>query len=301
MRLTALTRTGVAELLRQVSEHARPIAVEDVPPDWLEEIEPSIDVSAITRAVADWDGDPWLDGQNAIDLHRKLALPRRVAAQKNLWPWLAACAFGEYTWRRYPPDEFGRFNLDRVRTDVVKNAIGRLWWTAEQTRVENPGQVCRALGLADTDDEYVFTRRIFRVQSVHQELTYRAGLMTRPFVAAFLSLVERMEVGELDRRDVSTLAWESNLLFSSVVLDAYSAFGDPDYPAAIAPDACAELRDFLADALFGVSARPTTKVREDVRPAVVDAVKAGGPRRAAGVGLRGLFSRFRRRGAEDDA
>lgn len=299
MRLAKLTPVGLQEVLRRVAEDGAPIAPDDLPPEALELVEPTIDLARVARRVQDWDGDAWSDARNAVELHQHLRLPRRVAADKHVWPWLAVCAFGTYTWRRFPRDDRGRFNLDRVRTDVTKNAIARLWWSAEQTRIRNPGPVCRALGLADSDDPYVFTRRLFRVLKVHQALTYRAGLMTRPFVAAFLSLVERMETDELPRRDVDDLAWESNLLFSSVVLDAYDAFGDADHPDAVSPDSCVALRDFLQEALFDVAPAPpvdvaptASRVAKSERVAT-DAASVGS--RAPG-GLRGLFDRLRRRG-----
>lgn len=301
MRLFRVTPAGLSHVRQAIAERGEPLEADDFDPRWVEPIEPEIRIDALRERVSSWSENAAADGQNAVELHRRLPLTRRLASDRGLWVWLACCAFGGYTFRRYPPDARGAINLDRTGTKLPRNAIARLWWTAERTRIGNPRAVCAALDLPTSDDEYEFTRRVFSTPTLHQELTYRGELMTRPFVAAFCALQHEMETGRLERHDAGEIAWACNLLFSTVVLDAWDGAGGRSNAIDVAPEACRDLRDFLRDALFG-SARPTAVEGVPVestadsrsRPGREGRSRAGRAEQRRG-GLRALFERLRSR------
>ncbi|MEZ5343576.1 MAG: DUF6339 family protein [Acidimicrobiales bacterium] len=77
------------------------------------------------------------------ELHRGLPLTRSQAADPGLWHWLTIGPLSRFVWLRWtgtdpqgPPDEIGpalsgRFLGTASLNGVSRNALSRLWWTAE--------------------------------------------------------------------------------------------------------------------------------------------------------------------------
>ena len=80
-----------------------------------------------------WSDNNACDGWFAPRVHSILRLPRRIAADKGVWFWLATTAFKPYVeWRfeRAKPDApWWRYN-----GELLRNAVSRLWWGAEMVR-----------------------------------------------------------------------------------------------------------------------------------------------------------------------
>lgn len=79
--------------------------------------------------------DAWL----APRMHWALRIPRRIAADGGIWTWLALeCR--DYLRKRFDPyqdDEIDTsllMNRYRVRTEILRNGIARLWWGGEMLR-----------------------------------------------------------------------------------------------------------------------------------------------------------------------
>lgn len=78
-----------------------------------------------------WKSDPWLGPR----LHATLRLTRREAADKRIWQYLTVVEFQEYVrWRWSQENADDPVTLDRFFGEDSKNALSRLWWTAEMTR-----------------------------------------------------------------------------------------------------------------------------------------------------------------------
>lgn len=99
------------------------------------DLEPAIHVDQLERlfthaAESDLDKfetDAWL----APRLHYALRLPRRLAADRGLWTWLATEYAHPYVLNRWG----GAENLQwRYMGPLTRNAVSRLWWAAELTR-----------------------------------------------------------------------------------------------------------------------------------------------------------------------
>lgn len=72
--------------------------------------------------------DQWL----APRVHSAVRIPRRLAGDMRLWTWLVLTIGREYTWKRWLEDE--RPSMYRYTGDFKRNALGRLWWSAEMAR-----------------------------------------------------------------------------------------------------------------------------------------------------------------------
>lgn len=239
MRLMRITPFGLGEVRQYASAHGALPPRELVTEYWSELHPIDIDVSAIASRVPTWLSGPSLDdAEQAIDLHQTLILPRRVAADRMVWPWLASLAFPEYTARRYSG---ARINRDRFGTDLNKNAIGRLWWGAELSRVDRPREVCEAVEMGSFDDPYAFSRFLFQNPTVHQELTYRTELTDRTKLIALLAFIHRRKPPLMALRSI---ARDASLLFSTVLLDACE-ISDATNPYCVDPAACAEALKLL--------------------------------------------------------
>ena len=73
------------------------------------------------------------DSYLAPRVHAALRLTRREAAERRLWCYLNVAFLREYVYWRF--GHTGKvIPLDRFIGEDTKNALGRLWWTAELTR-----------------------------------------------------------------------------------------------------------------------------------------------------------------------
>lgn len=273
-RLRRLTIYGLGEVRAYVRAHGALPPADAMDEHWAEDHPLDLDVSRALECIAGWQGlAEFDDAAQAAELHRTLRLPRRVAADRMVWPWLAVGPGREYALGKYSSED-GRLNPDRVDSNIVKNAIGRLWWSADMARVDRPHEVCSALGLPPSEDPYRFLQMLFSVPTAHQELTYRNELTDRTKLVALLAFIhhERLRATE-----IAQLAHDASLLFSTILLDALETdLGESPY--AVDPRGCAEALELLRRNLPGARA-------EEPRQA-----STTGPRR------RGLLDRLLGRG-----
>jgi uncharacterized protein DUF6339 len=156
------------------------------------------------------------DADHAIALHEALSLPRRLAADRTLWPWLATFAFAAYTRTRWEEGE--RVTAARVSRDLAQNALARLWWGAENTRVSNPGELTRGFGFPESHDPYAFTRLYFASYTLNFELGRRLLSFSRAAVIAFIIVTQRQQWTSAEI--VRALA-AYNLTLSTVVVEHF--------------------------------------------------------------------------------
>jgi len=243
MQCRRITRHGLAELKRSLREDGQLPRKEQFGPGWTEPHPLRADVARLASAIAALDlpqgGER--DAFHAESLHRVQPLPRPVAADGGFWAWFAACEFPDYTLARWPGGESGVF-FARVDRDLARNALARLWWTAEQTRVDDPAAVTAALGLPASDDPYHFTHLALEQYTIQYALSQRNLSQCRAATIAFLACLQRRPfTGD----DVDELIKWVNLGLSTVVADAFEPTRDPDRPYAVDPGACARLRDYM--------------------------------------------------------
>lgn len=84
----------------------------------------------------DWRKPEKSDGWLAPRIHSVLRFPRRIAAERGAWFWLATDVFRPYLEWRWPlsesqdtKDKWWRYN-----GGLLRNGISRLWWGAEMLR-----------------------------------------------------------------------------------------------------------------------------------------------------------------------
>jgi hypothetical protein len=81
------------------------------------------------------DSDGWLAGR----IHAVLRIPRRAAADRGMWFWLATNAFRKYLeWRHPRTWDPAKGEKEppwwRYNGDLLRNGVSRLWWGAEMLR-----------------------------------------------------------------------------------------------------------------------------------------------------------------------
>jgi hypothetical protein len=76
------------------------------------------------------DADSWL----APRLHCVLRFPRRVAADRGVWFWLAATRLQPYVEWRFRESRAEKNKWWRYQGDLLRNGVSRLWWGAEMLR-----------------------------------------------------------------------------------------------------------------------------------------------------------------------
>jgi len=179
-RLIRIKSSAVATVTRDY------LAGGHVPTDWKEvsedtgtgiEIDLRLLKDLVHHAVENCDRkevDAWL----APRLHCALPIPRRVAADRYVWMWLALeCE--EYIRFRFTGKKGIR--AWRINGELLRNGISRLWWGAE---------MCRN-GSTYVDVETVFTRT--RTAEFALELMYS---WNRPAAIAFARVAEGKDGGE---------------------------------------------------------------------------------------------------------
>jgi len=246
MKLHRMTTFGLAELRRVVRETGALPEPGVVSEYWTEVHPADIDVTPVAACVEAWKSGPLDDARHAADLHRCLRLPRRVAADRMVWPWLSAIAFPGYTARRWPAEDVP-FNVRRIDRDIPQNAFGRLWWSAEIVRVDRPDQVAASIDLEGRADPYFLLRHLFAQGHIHQELTYRNEFTDRTKLVAILALIHHARVNAAELRE---LLRDANLLLSTVLLDVHEADAGTG-PYAVDPAACREALELLSRTLGG--------------------------------------------------
>ncbi len=218
MKLHRMTPFGLKQLLRLVRETKTLPPPEQLDPAWMEEHPAKIEVGRVAELTETWhEPTAAQDAQHSKELHRALQqLPRRVANDRLVWPWMAAVLCRTYTLRRWCP-KGEPLNARRVEGQPPPNAIGRLWWSGEIARVDRPREVCEAVGMPATDDPYVFVDRLFENSDLQQGLTFRVNLTDRTKLVAMLAYLFHKPMTTAEQRDFIR---DVSLLFSTVLVDA---------------------------------------------------------------------------------
>ena len=76
----------------------------------------------------DWALDRWL----APRIHYAIRVPRRVAADRRFWAWIAVKFAANYVYTRF--EKKGQVTANRFVGDDLRNGVSRLWWAAELVR-----------------------------------------------------------------------------------------------------------------------------------------------------------------------
>lgn len=144
-----------------------------------EPVEPTVDLTNLTELLAEglrrWASgafanpgqfDAWMGPR----LHASLRLPRRLAADRDVWLHLGLTVGFDYTYARFGPvPERSRFTGGRD-----KHALGRLWWTTELFRNGPDYESCLvALGNQD------IVNTIVRIDAAHHRPTCLAVARVR--------------------------------------------------------------------------------------------------------------------------
>lgn len=242
MMLHGFTAAGLSELRRFVAEHGDLPAAGEIPEFWQCPHPARVDVAPLVRLVEGFgETGSEHDAGHAIALHQGIQWGRRVMADRRALSWMAVVPLREYTRRRWKRGE-EPLAFDRIGTDYGDNALARLWWGADDTRVDNVREVCGAVGLAPVDDPYAFTRILFA--NVQEELGRRQRLIqSRPAATAFLAFVQRHP--DLPTKAIQSAATRYKLGLSTVLADAFVAHGPDDGAHRVAPDGCRALVSYL--------------------------------------------------------
>jgi hypothetical protein len=191
------------------------------------------------------------DGLAASSLHAALQLPRRTAVDRPFWCWLAACAGATYTNARWQREEReGRFSHERIGRNFEMNALARLWWGAEQTRVENPRALRITLGLSPSDDPYCFAKELFVRGDVAEVLLKRSFAQVAGASIAFVVVALRKKIPQ---DLLGQFIRSVHLSHSTVILETFVAEADFEKPYYVEPTSCARLvrhYEFLADEIL---------------------------------------------------
>ena len=175
-------------------------------------------------------GDTAMDRAMAVELHRCLPIPRRLAAERRVWHYLGLVRFPEFVCHRWPlkagKDGVPRRPAERFLGDRVRNTFARLWWLAELT--------------IDEENGYQLTDELLQssgFQDKYEAFFGRAFCGYRPALEAFINVTRNQsesvvrETAKGFGRVLTTLVLESQstddlqVLVTSLVSDAQSSEG----------------------------------------------------------------------------
>lgn len=161
--------------------------------------------------------DQWL----APRLHAALRIPRRLAADRGFWAWLAIDHFAPYVHLRFRQPGADATATWRFTGDLLRNGVSRLWWGAEMVR---------------NGSSYQYVPRVFRrVRAAQFALELRYSHY-RPAAIAFTRLVEPLPPSDQDAFDDDRMKATSkriNARLATRSLEAIAGFhgADDDPPA----------------------------------------------------------------------
>lgn len=159
--------------------------------------------------------DAWL----APRLHYCLRIPRRLAADKGFWAYVALSAgrrYIDHRWRQYNP-RIEKNVVWRYTGDHLRNGLSRLWWAAEMVR---------------SGPSYEYVRPTFaRVRTAQFVLELKYS-MYRPAPIAFVRVAEGLDGGAIlrDEREMQPLSVVVNAYLSLISLEAMG-LDEPDEKA----------------------------------------------------------------------
>ena len=154
--------------------------------------------------------DQWL----APRLHAALRIPRRLAADRGFWAWLAIDHFADFVHLRWRPSDGAPTSAWRFTGEVLRNGVARLWWGAEMVRNGN---------------SYEYVPLVFgRVRTAQFALELRYS-HHRPAAIAFTRVVERWTASEaLEDERMKATSKRINAQLTTRSLEAIAGFHDAD-------------------------------------------------------------------------
>ncbi len=243
-RVQRATTWGLSAIRRYAAEHGAIPSGDQIQDGWFEPHPSGIELDfsmAHTAAEAAGSRD---DGSGDFDLavavHDRWKLPRAIAAENRVWPWVAIVPFGAYTATRWRD---AKRNLGlRVGAQLRDNAIARLWWSAEFAVLSNAAEVRARLRLpAAAGGRYAFAERLLQA-ATERSIGRRKIVMVRALTVAILAYVESEK---LISNDVEQLAKAVGLATSSICPEYFDCGVDGD-PYRLDLDAVAELYETVA-------------------------------------------------------
>ena len=158
------------------------------------------------------DSSTEFDRMLAVDLHRILAIDRRIGADVRFWAWLGLVRYPHFVAARWEAKVTREGSDVRVRSSerfaggAVRQTFARLWWAAELT-VDDAGDY----GLTET----LLQMRGF--QDTYEAVFGRAFCQYRPALKAFVR-----NVGDYPEHVIRDVAREFGFAMSSRVLEVLS-------------------------------------------------------------------------------
>lgn len=176
--ITEAFATGEEDVPRETfEEHSEP-----VPGGYDVDFEPVYE--AVDEVVSEFDEESEeMDAVVAPVLHQQLDVPRRVATDTRMWYRLATVELRDYVRHRWGYDGAIREKFRGDPRDIDSNAVLRLWWIAELTRVPPEAPWAEAF---DVDDEYELTRASLKFRSISNRIVDNRFHKVHPVAAAFV-------------------------------------------------------------------------------------------------------------------
>lgn len=219
----------MAELLKILKPQVEVLVTPDsyregVPADvesYVDEFSRNIDIEPLVFVVAEamktYEGkrvesDRWL----APRVHSTLRLYRHEAANMGIWRYLAVVVLRDYVRWRWGKED-GTLDMVRVFGPETRNAIARLWWTAELTR---------------NGPDYAPTAEAFQVQDTALWLIDVDAFHNRAAALGFIEFLKTAnDGGRATSKQIQRYGKALNHALTTVILDDLVPDRGPDMDA----------------------------------------------------------------------
>lgn len=138
----------------------------------------------------------------AREMHAALGIHPSLAAQKEIWWWLAVCKYPDYVARRWKQKD-KPVPVNRYIGIQVKQTFSRLWWMVELTKRPKDDFTLtdKLIGFRDSQDvfEHLYGRSFFR---------YPVAL------EAWIEMIDENKLGTANMREIRN---ESFLIFNCMM------------------------------------------------------------------------------------
>ncbi len=149
------------------------------------------------------------DAMAAVLVHGALHLPRREAARREFWHYLAIGPCRPYVVNRWFDTGKNQVTRSRYLGGWWDNAIGRLWWIAELTVMEVDGQ-----------SDYSLTGKVAADAETYQQLIDLTLSRSSVMVGALAAEIFPASGPKLTGDNIKALFKSCNTVRSACILDA---------------------------------------------------------------------------------
>jgi hypothetical protein len=179
------------------------------------DIEPLINI--VRRGMAKFIDPEESDGWLAPRVHASLRLYRNEAADPRLWSYLGVVELPGYVRWRWKGKEGKPAMADRFIGAQFKQALSRLWWSAEMTR---------------NGPDYNPTVTFFNRQDFPNTWLRFNAFHHRPAALAAIKFLSALHNGDFATgREINRVGRAFNMALTTSVLDAVAENPPPDMPA----------------------------------------------------------------------